>query len=115
MGLSKSRSMKRTTLLCAACFASTPLVFALIGGAAGAQHKPQGKTYVMKITTPTINAAPDTYARNLAVAVEKDSGGRIAAEVFPASQLGSIPRQIEGTQFGAIERATIPPQFLCGG
>jgi TRAP-type C4-dicarboxylate transport system substrate-binding protein len=98
MGLGKSHSTKRKMLSYAACFASAALSFALIAGAAEAQTKSQGKTYVMKITTPTINATPDTYARNLAAAVNKDSDGRIVAEVFPASQLGSIPRQIEGTQ-----------------
>ncbi len=35
--------------------------------------------------------------------MEKDSGGRIKAQVYPASQLGSIPRQIEGVQFGSIQ------------
>jgi TRAP-type C4-dicarboxylate transport system substrate-binding protein len=74
----------------------------------------QDKTYTMKITTPTIHAAPDLYARNLAAAVEKDSGGRIKAQVYPASQLGSIPRQIEGTQFGSIQCAVIPPEFFVG-
>ena len=74
----------------------------------------QDKTYVMKITAPTQNASPDTYARNYAAAVEKASGGRIKAEVYPASQLGSIPRQIEGTQFGAIQCAVIPPEFFVG-
>jgi TRAP-type transport system periplasmic protein len=86
---------------------------ALLSGVS-VQATPAGKTYVMKITTPTIHAAPDTYARNLAAAVEKDSGGRIKAEVFPASQLGSIPRQIEGTQFGSIQCAVIPPDFFVG-
>jgi len=61
---------------------------ALTFGAARAQDK----TLVMKITTPTINDVPDTYGRNFAAAVEKDSGGRIKGEVYPASQLGSIPR-----------------------
>jgi TRAP-type C4-dicarboxylate transport system substrate-binding protein len=74
----------------------------------------QDKTYTMKITTPTINAAPDRYAHNLAAALEKDSGGRIKAQVYPASQLGSIPRQIEGTQFGSIQCAVIPPEFFVG-
>jgi TRAP-type C4-dicarboxylate transport system substrate-binding protein len=46
--------------------------------------------------------------------VEKDSGGRIKGEVYPASQLGSIPRQIEGTQFGSIQCAVIPPEFFAG-
>jgi TRAP-type C4-dicarboxylate transport system substrate-binding protein len=84
--------------------------FALTLGAAQAQQK----TYVMKITTPTLNAAPDLFAKNFGAAVEKDSGGRIKAEVYPASQLGSIPRQIEGTQFGSIQCAIIPPEFFVG-
>jgi TRAP-type transport system periplasmic protein len=80
-----------------------------VGGA-----QAQTKTYVMKITTPTIHAALDQYGRNFAAAVEKDSGGRIKGQVFPASQLGSIPRQIEGTQFGSIQVAIIPPEFFVG-
>jgi TRAP-type C4-dicarboxylate transport system substrate-binding protein len=74
----------------------------------------QDKTFVMKITTPTINDAPHQYAKEFAAAVERDSGGRIKGEVYPASQLGSIPRQIEGVQFGAIQAAAIPPEFFVG-
>jgi TRAP-type transport system periplasmic protein len=74
----------------------------------------QDKTYVMKVTTPTINDAPHLLAKNFAAAVERDSGSRIKSEVYPASQLGSIPRQIEGVQFGAIQAAVIPPEFFVG-
>src|ERR1700731_5372206 len=74
----------------------------------------QDKTYVMKITAPTQNASPDTYARNYGAAVEKASGGRIKAEVYPASQLGAIPRQIEGVQFASIQGWCGPPEFLVG-
>ena len=45
---------------------------------------------------------------------KKISGGRIKGQVYPASQLGSIPRQIEGTQFGSIQCAVIPPEFFVG-
>jgi TRAP-type C4-dicarboxylate transport system substrate-binding protein len=72
------------------------------------------KTYVMKITLPTINEAQHQLAKNFAAAVERDSGGRIKGEVYPASQLGSIPRQIEGIQFGAIQAGIIPPEFFVG-
>ena len=72
------------------------------------------KSFVMKITLPTLNDAPHQYAKNLAARVEKDSGGRIKGEVYPASQLGSIPRQIEGVQFGSIQCAVIPPEFFVG-
>jgi TRAP-type transport system periplasmic protein len=74
----------------------------------------QDKIYVMKVTIPTINDGPHLLAKNFAAAVERDSGGRIKGEVYPASQLGSIPRQIEGVQFGAIQVAIIPPEFFVG-
>jgi TRAP-type C4-dicarboxylate transport system substrate-binding protein len=74
----------------------------------------QDKTYVMKISTPTLNDSPHQFAKNFGAAVERDSGGRIKAEVYPASQLGSIPRQIEGTQFGAIQCEVVPPEFFVG-
>jgi TRAP-type transport system periplasmic protein len=90
-------------------------LLALMLGAAQAQDKtPGGAAFVMKISTPTINDVPDTYARNFGAALEKDSGGRIKVEVYPASQLGSIPRQIEGTQFGAIQCEVVPPEFMVG-
>jgi TRAP-type transport system periplasmic protein len=99
-------------------------IFARAAGAAGASvlalmltfgaAQAQDKTYVMKITLPTINDAPHQFAKDFAALVEKDSGGRIKGEVYPASQLGSIPRQIEGVQFGAIQAATVPPEFFVG-
>ena len=84
------------------------IVSYLIGTAAQADDK----TYVMKFTLPTVNEAQHQLAKNYAAAVERDSGGRIKTEIYPASQLGSIPRQIEGVQFGAIQCAIIPPNFL---
>jgi TRAP-type C4-dicarboxylate transport system substrate-binding protein len=86
------------------------LPFLLTPGTARADDK----TFVMKITTPTLNDAPHQFAKDFGAAVERDSGGRIKAEVYPASQLGSIPRQIEGVQFGAIQCAVIPPEFFVG-
>jgi TRAP-type C4-dicarboxylate transport system substrate-binding protein len=86
------------------------LALALTFGAARAQDK----TFVMKVTLPTINDAPHQFAKDFAAMVEKDSGGRIKGEVYPASQLGSIPRQIEGVQFGAIQAADVPPEFFVG-
>ena len=74
----------------------------------------QDKTYTMKMTLPTLNDPSYFFAKTYAAALEKDSGGRIKTEIYPASQLGSIPRQIEGTQFGAIQCALIPPEFFVG-
>jgi TRAP-type transport system periplasmic protein len=98
------------TVATGTCASGLVLALALTIGTARAQDK----AFVMKITAPTMNASPDTYARSYAAAIEKESGGRIKVEVYPASQLGSIPRQIEGTQFGAIQCAVIPPEFFVG-
>jgi TRAP-type C4-dicarboxylate transport system substrate-binding protein len=86
-------------------------VAALMPGATQAQAQ---ATYVMKMSTPTLNDVPDTFGKEFGAMVEKDSGGRIKAELYPASQLGAIPRQIEGTQFGAIQCTIIPPEFFVG-
>jgi TRAP-type C4-dicarboxylate transport system substrate-binding protein len=79
-------------------------------GAASAQDK----TYTMKMTLPTLNDPSHNFAKAYAEALERDSGGRIKPQIFPLSQLGSIPRQIEGTQFNSIQCALIPPEFFVG-
>ena len=73
-----------------------------------------GKTYVMKLSTATVNDTQHEWLKRFAALVEKDSKGRIKGEVYAASQLGSIPRQIEGTQFGSIQGWMGPPEFLVG-
>jgi TRAP-type transport system periplasmic protein len=72
------------------------------------------KTFVMKLSTATLNDTQHEWLKRFAAAVEKDSGGRIKGEVYPASQLGPIPRQIEGVQFGSIQGWMGPPEFLVG-
>jgi TRAP-type transport system periplasmic protein len=79
-------------------------------GAARAQDAP----YIMKLSMPTLNDTIHQVAKNYAAAIERDSGGRIKTQIYPASQLGSIARQIEGVQFGSIQCAMIPPEFFVG-
>src|SRR5580658_7300919 len=92
--------------------AAAALVLSLVVTLGAAQA--QDKTYTMKITLATINDQIHAFVRNYAAAVEKDSGGRIKTEIYPASQLGAIPRQTEGVQFGAIQCQVVPPEFLVG-
>jgi TRAP-type C4-dicarboxylate transport system substrate-binding protein len=68
----------------------------------------------MKLSTATLNDTQHEWMKRFAAAVESDSGGRIKGEIYPASQLGAIPRQIEGTQFGSIQGWIGPPEFLVG-
>jgi TRAP-type transport system periplasmic protein len=101
--------MKRSTAL--PMFVAGAFVATLTLSAARAADD---KTYVMKISLPTLNDSTHQLSKNYAAAVERDSGGRIKAEIYPLSQLGAIPRQIEGTQFGAIQCALLPPEFFVG-
>jgi TRAP-type transport system periplasmic protein len=79
-----------------------------------AGHAQSGQTYVMKLSTATVKDTQEEWLDRFAAAVAKDSGGRIKPQVYDASKLGSIPRQIEGTQFGAIQAWIGPPEFLVG-
>jgi len=103
---------KRTTLLATICTVSALATTVLT--LPPAAHAQGGKTFVMKLSTATINDTQHEWLRRFVAAVEKDSGGRIKGEIYPASQLGSIPRQIEGVQFGSIQAWIGPPEFLVG-
>lgn len=83
-------------------------------GQASPTHAQDTKTYVMKLSTATLNDAQHEWIKRFAAAMEKKSNGRIKAEIYPASQLGSIPRQIEGAQLGSIQVWVGPPEFLVG-
>jgi TRAP-type transport system periplasmic protein len=74
----------------------------------------EDKTYVMKLGTATINESQHEWCKRFVAMVGNDSGGRIKGEIYPASQLGAIPRQIEAVQFGAIQGYVGPPEFLVG-
>ncbi len=86
------------------------LSFALVLSVRAADDKP----LVMKISVATVDDALHQYAKNYAAALEADSGDRVKVEVYPASQLGSIQRQAEGVQFGAIQCQIVAPEFLFG-
>jgi TRAP-type transport system periplasmic protein len=74
----------------------------------------QSAPIVMKLATPTLNDGQHEWIKRYAAAIEKRTGGRIKSELYPASQLGSIPRMIEDTQLGSIQIFTAPPEFFVG-
>ena len=67
-----------------------------------------------KCATPTIRDVQHEWCNKLAARLEQRSNGRIKAQVFPAGQLGAIPRMIEGIQLGTVEGFIVPPDFLVG-
>lgn len=74
----------------------------------------QGKSMTIKLATATLNDAQHEWLKRFAVTIDKNTGGRLKAEIYPASQLGTIPRMIEGTQLGSIQIWVGPPEFLVG-
>jgi len=70
--------------------------------------------FTMKIGFVTINDQNQQWADWYKEAVEKGSNGRIEVQIYPASQLGPVPRQIEGIQLGTIEAVLLPADFFVG-
>lgn len=96
-----------------AAVAAGALVVSLALPIIAAQAAPK-KTYLMKISTPTLHDIPNAWIAGYAKMLEKDSDGRIKVKIYPASQLGSIGQQIQGTQFGSIQCLVVPPVFMVG-
>ena len=74
----------------------------------------QAQNVVMKFGTATVNDPQHEYIKTFKQEVEQNSGGRIKVEIYPQSQLGPIPRQIEGLQLGTIEAFIGPADFYVG-
>ncbi|NYT67155.1 TRAP transporter substrate-binding protein [Pusillimonas noertemannii] len=70
--------------------------------------------YVVRLGSPTMNDTVHHWMKLFKEGVEKRTEGEMRIDLFPASQLGPIQRQIEAVQFGAQEMYTIPPEFLAG-
>ena len=71
--------------------------------------------YTMKLGTPTPRGNQNEWMARFKERVEKRAGKDvIEIKLFPSSQLGAIPRAIEGLQFGTIEGYVLPPGFLKG-
>jgi len=57
----------------------------------------------LKVSSPTNNDVILKWMENFKQGVEKNSGGKIDVELYPANQLGQIPATVEGVMFGTIE------------
>ncbi len=99
-------SMK--TLGAVTALAALGAVLALQPGTAAAQK------FHMKIGMATVNDPQYEMGVRIGEEIQKRSNGRITFSVFPASQLGKIPRQVEGLQLGTQEVFLTPPGFLTG-
>ena len=71
-------------------------------------------SFTMKMGSASLNDQQHEWMKMFKTSIEKDSGGRIKVEIYPSSQLGAIPRMIEGVQFNSIQGWVGPPDFLTG-
>src|SRR5450432_2929254 len=106
--VNKINALSARAVFAACSFVLAAIVLAVLSGNASSQ------TLVMKLSTATLNDTQHEWMKRFAVAIEKNSNGRIKAELYPASQLGAIPRMIEGTQLGSIQLFISPPEFFVG-
>src|SRR6516165_3274564 len=70
--------------------------------------------FVMKFGTATMNEGQHQFLKFYKEEVEKASRGRIEVQIYPNSQLGPIPREIEGVQLGNIQGYIGPVDFFVG-
>ena len=99
----------------ARCAARTMAAVVVVGAALALAAAPaSAQTYTLKIGNATINDVQHEWQKRWGARVEKRAGGRIKVEIYPASQIGSIPRMIEGLQLGTLEAWIGPPEFIVG-
>jgi len=103
--------MPGTSRIASWCRAAALAVLAVaLWGAAPAS----AADYVLKFGTATINETQHQYLKFYKEALEQASKGRIEVQIYPNSQLGPIPREIEGVQTGAIQAYLGPVDFFVG-
>jgi TRAP-type transport system periplasmic protein len=94
--------------------AATALALALGAWAAFAGPAVADPQFVMKFGTATMNEGQHQFLKFYKEEVERASGGRIEVQIYPNSQLGPIPREIEGVQLGSIQGYIGPVDFFVG-
>ena len=67
---------------------------------------------VMKLASATINDGQHEWQKLFAEALKAKIGDKVKTEIYPASQLGAIPRMAEGVSLGTIEAFITPTAFV---
>jgi len=68
----------------------------------------------MKLSSATINDVQHEWQKVFAEEMSNRAGDAVKVEIYPASQLGAIPRMTEGVLLGTIEAFTTPTSFVTG-
>ena len=73
-----------------------------------------GQQFTMKLSCPTVNDMNVEYMKAMKAGIEPKTNGRIKVELYPANQLGQIPRTVEGVALGTIEMTLVASGFFIG-
>lgn len=96
-------------------FLQMKLLCGLIAAGLGAFSPGAGaQQFTMRMSSPAIGDVNHVWMNAVKAGVEKRSGGRIKVEIYSASQLGPLPRVIEGVQLGTVQFTVPVPGFLIG-
>jgi TRAP-type C4-dicarboxylate transport system substrate-binding protein len=74
----------------------------------------RAQTHTMKMASATINDVQHEWLKRFEAEMKPRLGERLKIEIYPASQLGAIPRMVEGVVLGSIESFVTPTSFLVG-
>lgn len=96
-------SRSRLTILGAALVLATTVASPVVTGAQAA---------TMKLASATINDVQHEWQKVFAEKLSALVGDAVTVEIYPASQLGPIPRMAEGVLLGTIEAFTTPTSFM---
>src|ERR1041384_1984492 len=91
-------------LLRAACAALAVMILS--------SARPAVAQTVMKLANATINDVQHEWQKLFAADLHKRVGDKVKTEIYPASQLGAIPRMVDGVLLGTIESFITPTSFL---
>ncbi len=86
----------------------------LLAGTVGVTTASAQQPFVLKFGNQTQNDVQHDFMKRYKEELEKVTGGKIRVELYPASQLGPFPRQIEGLRLGNIQALTGPFEFFVG-
>lgn len=72
----------------------------------------EARQSTMKLASATINDVQHEWQKEFQKEVAARVGDALTVEIYPASQLGAIPRMSEGVLLGTIEAFTTPTSFV---
>ncbi len=90
------------------------LAAALALGSTALSVSARAADFVLKFGTATINETQHQFIKFYKEQVEKASNGRIEVQIYPASQLGPIPAEVQGVQLGTVQGYIGPVDFFVG-